>query len=74
MKCAAHANPQMTIRNNPEPTSSYQNAYLRQNQPRSHLSYGITKWYRGGIENADLVSLAKLIKIVGFLLQKVYLF
>jgi hypothetical protein len=39
-----------------------------------HTPYGTIKLYREGIENADLDRLAKLIKIVGVLLQKVYLF
>ncbi|MGD0072122.1 MAG: ABC transporter ATP-binding protein [Candidatus Bathyarchaeia archaeon] len=40
-----------------------------------HVPYGTTKLYRAGIESADLDKLAKLIRIVGVLLQtKVYLF
>jgi energy-coupling factor transporter ATP-binding protein EcfA2 len=40
-----------------------------------HMAYGTTKAYREGIENADLGKLAKLVRIVGVLLQtKVYLF
>jgi hypothetical protein len=40
-----------------------------------HVPYGTTKAYREGIETADLEKLAKLIRIVGVLLQtKVYLF
>jgi hypothetical protein len=39
------------------------------------VPYGTTKMYREGIESADLERLAKLIRIVGILLQtKVYLF
>jgi GNAT superfamily N-acetyltransferase len=40
-----------------------------------HVPYGTTKAYREGVEAADLGKLAKLVKIVGILLQtKVYLF
>jgi len=40
-----------------------------------HVPYGTTKAYREGIENADLGKLAKLVRVVGVLLQtKVYLF
>ena len=40
-----------------------------------HVPYGTTKAYREGIETADLEKIAKLVKIVGVLLQtKVYLF
>ncbi len=40
-----------------------------------HVPYGTTKAYREGVENADLEKLAKLVRIVGVLLQtKVYLF
>jgi hypothetical protein len=58
-------------------------AFIKNNHPRfrreiaanRHMPYGTTKAYREGIENADLEKLAKLVKIVGVLLQtKVYLF
>jgi ABC-type lipoprotein export system ATPase subunit/GNAT superfamily N-acetyltransferase len=40
-----------------------------------HVPYGTTKLYREGIESADLERLAKLVRIVGVLLQtKAYLF
>ena len=40
-----------------------------------HVPYGTTKLYQEGIDAADLERLARLIRIVGVLLQtKVYLF
>ena len=40
-----------------------------------HVPYGTTKLYREGIEILDLEHLAKLVRVVGVLLQtKVYLF
>jgi hypothetical protein len=49
--------------------------FRREIAANRHMPYGTTKAYREGIENADLEKLAKLVKIVGVLLQtKVYLF
>jgi hypothetical protein len=49
--------------------------FRREIAANCHMPYGTTKAYREGIENADLEKLAKLVKIVGVLLQtKVHLF
>jgi hypothetical protein len=63
--------------------SSLREAFVRNKHPRfkkefassRHQPFGLTSDYIKGIENADSEKLARLIKIVGMLLQtKVYLF
>jgi len=57
-------------------------AFIKNSHPRfrkefascRHVPYGKTRDYAVGVENADLEKLTKLVKIVGMLLQKVYLF
>ncbi len=40
-----------------------------------HVPYGTSVYYKKGIENANLTKIAKVVKVVGMLLQtKVYLF
>jgi hypothetical protein len=68
---------------NPEQLVALRNNFIKNDHQRfrkeiatiRHVPYGTTKAFREGIETADLEKLAKLVKIVGVLLQtKVYLF
>ena len=68
---------------NPTQITALREAFVRNDHQRfrkeiaasRHVPYGTTKLYREGIENADLGKLAKLVRVVGVLLQtKVYLF
>jgi hypothetical protein len=67
----------------PVQLSKVREAFVRNKHPRfkkefaasRHQPFGLTSDYIKGIENADFAKLARLIKIVGMLLQtKVYLF
>jgi ABC-type lipoprotein export system ATPase subunit/GNAT superfamily N-acetyltransferase len=68
---------------NPEQIVTLRRAFVKNDHQRfrkefaalRHVPYGTAKAYREGIETADLEKIAKLIRIVGVLLQtKVYLF
>ncbi len=68
---------------NSEQINELKNAFIRNKHPRfkkefatsRHLPFGKTSDYIACIENADHVKMAKLVKLVGMLLQtKVYLF
>jgi len=67
----------------PVQLSKVREAFVKNKHPRfkkefaasRHQPFGLTSDYIKGIENADFAKLARLIKIVGMLLQtKVYLF
>jgi ABC-type lipoprotein export system ATPase subunit/GNAT superfamily N-acetyltransferase len=67
----------------PEQIATLKGSFVRNDHQRfrkefaalRHVPYGTAKAYREGIETADLEKIAKLIRIVGVLLQtKVYLF
>ena len=68
---------------NPTQITALKEAFVRNDHQRfrkefaalRHVPYGTTKAYWEGIETANLEKLAKLVKIVGVLMQtKVYLF
>jgi O6-methylguanine-DNA--protein-cysteine methyltransferase len=67
----------------PEQLDELKEAFIKNDHPRfrkeiaatRHMPYGTTTAYAEGVKNAGMERMAKLVKIVGMLLQtKVYLF